>query len=102
MWVPTGRYERRMAKAEVVELLHLGESSAPKVEGITENVSPRGARVLTNSMCSPGELVRLETAKQHLRLPAVVVYCQRLGESRFAVGLQLYGRVEEWRKQGKN
>ena len=28
--------------------------------------------------------------------PAKVVYCQRLGDNRFAVGLELSSRVEAW------
>lgn len=54
--MPTGRYERRMAKAEVVELLHLGES---KVEAITESVGARGVRLITDSDFAPGGVVRL-------------------------------------------
>ena len=96
MLVPTGRYERRVPKAEVVELLHVGESPNPKLEAITENVSPRGARVITDSMCAPGEMVRLEAPKEHLSLPACVVYCSRLGENKFAVGLRLNARFEKW------
>jgi PilZ domain len=87
-----------MAKAEVIELLHLGESPTPKVEAITENVSPSGVRVITNSMCAPGELLRLGAPKDHLSLSARVVYCQRVEESKFAVGLELAVRVEEWQK----
>ena len=97
MPVPTGRFERRMAKAEVVELFPLGDPTA-KIEAITENVSPRGARVVTNSMCTPGELVRLNAPGEDLNLPARVIYCQRLGENQFAVGLVFYVRVEKWQK----
>src|SRR5437016_3028782 len=41
MFLPTGRVEHRIAKIEVVELLHVGESPVAKVEAITENVSNR-------------------------------------------------------------
>lgn len=93
MLVPTGRYERRVAKAEVVKLLPVGESETAKVEAVTENVSPRGARVITNSSYAPGEHVRLDAPNEHLNLPVRVVYCQRLEDARFAVGLQLDRRV---------
>ena len=96
MQVPTGRFERRVAKSEALELLHLGESPTPRVEAITENVSPRGTRVITDSVCVPGESVRLGAPKERLSLPARVVYCQRLGENKFAVGLQLNVRLEKW------
>lgn len=98
MFLPTGRFEHRMAKTEVVELLHVGESPIAKVEAITENVSPRGARVIADSICAPGEPVRLYAPGERLNLPARVVYCQRLEERKFAVGLQLEEPVEEWKK----
>ena len=97
-FLPTGRFERRIAKAEVLELLRAGESPIAKVEAITENVSPQGARVITESICVRGELVRLEAPGEHLQLPARVVYCHRLEERRFAVGLQLDVRVERWKE----
>ena len=96
--MPTGRYERRMAKAEVVELLHLGES---KVEAITENVSARGVRLITDSDFAPGGVVRLDAPEERLSSTARVVYCQRLNERKFAVGLQLDVRVEKWERQMK-
>lgn len=101
MRMPAGRYERRMAKTEFMELLLFGESPTPRVEAITENVSATGARVITSATYAPGELVRLEEPKEHLILPARVVCCQRLGENKFAVGLRLEGRVEKWRKASK-
>lgn len=87
--MPTGRVERRIAKKQVVELVTVGVSPTPRVEAITENVSSWGARVITNSICAPGKLLRLEARDDHLNVPAQVVYCQRLEDGRFAVGLQL-------------
>ncbi|HEX2714184.1 MAG TPA: PilZ domain-containing protein [Candidatus Acidoferrales bacterium] len=97
-FLPTGRFERRIAKTEVVELLHVGESPIAKVEAITENVSSEGARVITDSICAPGKLVRLDAPEEHLKLLARVVYCQRLEERKYAVGLKLNVRVEKWQK----
>ena len=95
MRAPTGRSERRMAKAEVVEVLQLGES---RVEAITENVSARGVRLIINLNFAPEGLVRLDAPEERLKLTARVVYCQRLGEGKFAVGLQLDVCVEDWQK----
>jgi hypothetical protein len=97
-FLPTGRFEQRIARTEVVELLDVSESPIAKVEAITENVSPQGARVITGSICAPGKLVRLDAPAEHLQLPARVVYCQRLEERKFAVGLQLNVRVERWKE----
>lgn len=101
MRVPTGRVERRIAKKQAVELVPVGDSPAAKVEGITENVSLRGARVITNSICPPGKLVRLEAPNEHLNLPVQVVYCQRLEDGRFAVGLRLERRALRRQKPPK-
>jgi PilZ domain len=101
MRVPTGRFEQRIAKTELVELLHLDGSPTAKVEAFTENVSPRGARVITDSVCAPGKLVRLDAPKEQVNLRGRVVYCQPLGEGKFAVGLRLQVRVEKWQKPHK-
>jgi hypothetical protein len=89
MRVPTGRVEHRIARTQPVELVPVGESPTQKVEAIIENVSSLGARVITNSICVPGKLVGLNAPNEHLNLPARVIYCQRLEDGRFAVGLQL-------------
>jgi hypothetical protein len=99
MRVPTGRLEQRIAKTEAVSLLHLDKSPLAKVEAFTENVSPRGARVITNSVCAPGKLVCLDALQERLKLTARVVYCQRLDEGKFALGLQLDVFVGKWLKQ---
>ena len=101
MRVPTGRFEQRIAKTEIVELLNLDGSPIAKVKAFTENVSPRGARVITDSIWAPGKFVRLDAPKELVNLPGRVVYCQPLGEGKFAVGLQLDVRVEKWRKSQK-
>ena len=75
MRMPTGRFEPRIAKTKAVELSCLAESPIAKVEAVTENVSPRGARVITHfSLCSRGASASGCTGG------AQVVYCQPLGE----------------------
>jgi hypothetical protein len=44
MHVPSGRYEKRTARAVTMELLRLDESPAKKDEAIAENVSPEQCR----------------------------------------------------------
>jgi hypothetical protein len=39
----------------------------------------------------------LDAPEEHLSLFALVVYCQRLDENKFAVGLRLNVRVDKWR-----
>jgi len=93
--VPTGRFEKRTARAVTVEI-------RPKDEGmlkettLTENVSPHGARGLMKREWRPGQYVVVFAPKEGVWSPAQIVYCQRLAESRFAVGLELSVRMDHW------
>jgi PilZ domain len=89
-----GRSEKRTARAVAIELSRLDESLL-KEKAFTENVSPRGARVVTEREWQPGSLVLFICPKDGVRSQAQIVYCQRLGESRFAVGLELSARLEQ-------
>ena len=97
MHVPSGRYEKRTARAVTVEVLRLDESQ-PDKRAVTENVSPRGARVVTELICAPGKHVLVTAPEGGVKSLARVVYCQRVESTKFAVGLQLVVRVEEWGK----
>ena len=101
MHVHTGRYEKRTSKAVHVELLRLDESQRIK-SAVTENVSPRGARVVTECICPPGKHVVVTAPQEGVKSLARVVYCQRVESSKFAVGLQLVVRVEEWGKRANH
>lgn len=91
----SGRYEKRTPRAVPVELLRLDESQL-NVRAVTENVSPRGARIVTEWNCAPGKHLLLTASEQGVKSLARVVYCQPLENTKFAVGLQLVVRVEEW------
>ncbi|PYU84943.1 MAG: hypothetical protein DMG50_02770 [Acidobacteria bacterium] len=95
--VLSGRYEKRTARAVTVAVLRLDESQLNKV-AVTENVSPRGARIVTDWNCTPGKHVLVTAPEEGVKSLARVVYCQRLESTKFAVGLQLVVRVEEWGK----
>ncbi len=97
MHVPSGRYEKRTARAVTVELLRLDESQLNKT-AVTENVSPRGARVVTDWNFAPGKHLVVSAPKEGVKSLARVVYCQRMESAKFALGLQLVVRVEEWGK----
>ena len=68
MRMPTGRFEQRIAKVEVVELLHVDQWPMKKDEAITENVSTRGTRVMTDSICAPGKHVLLTVPDENVKL----------------------------------
>jgi hypothetical protein len=97
MRVPTGRYEKRTARTVTVEVLRLDESGTSE-KAVTENVSPLGARIVTDWICIPGRHVLVTSPQEGLKSLARVVYCRRLESTKFAVGLQLEVRVEEWGK----
>jgi hypothetical protein len=97
MLVLTGRYEKRTERAVMVEVLRLDESQL-SVRTVTENVSPRGARVVADCHCAVGKHVLVTASEEGVQSLARVVYCERLESTKFAIGLHLVVRVEEWGK----
>jgi hypothetical protein len=97
MPVPTGRFEKRIARAVKIEICPEDEGM-PKASTLTENVSAHGARVLMEREWRPGQRVMVISPKEGVRARGQIVYCQLLAESRFAVGLELSVRVEPWAK----
>ncbi len=99
MWgdMSNGRSEKRIARAESLKI------SVPPEPNLTEristeNVSAHGARILMEQKLQPGQLVLIDSPGDGVRLHARIVYCQRVSAGRFAVGLELTGRVETWAK----
>jgi hypothetical protein len=91
----TGRDEKRMRKQIPVRLADSKEPSAAE-DTRTENVSPHGARVITNRAWRPDEQPVLKPPKADLELPARVTYCQVLPNGRFCIGLEFPGRTIDW------
>ena len=92
-----GRSEKRIARTVSVEVCLQDE---PKLNEriLTENVSAHGARVFMERKLQPGQQVLVNSPKEGVRSEARIVYCQRVSERGFAVGLELSGRVELWAK----
>ena len=88
MAVPTGRSDKRIAKEVVVELAPLDHSQL-KETTITQNVRARRIHVATEHPWRPGDTVLLSSPQSTFHSQARVVYCQRLEDNRFAVGLEL-------------
>lgn len=93
MPVPTGRFEKRIAREMIVEIRPEGEGMPKEAKTLTENVSPRGARVLMDREWRPGQHVLVIFLEEGLQTQAQIVYCQRLTERKFAVGLELSARM---------
>jgi hypothetical protein len=69
----------------------------PAQEGVTENISPRGARVLTSKPWKPNERLNVRSLLGNFRSRARVVYCVPVDKDQFAVGLQLFAAAGKWR-----
>jgi PilZ domain len=93
MSVPTGRSERRIARAVAVEIC-LEDEAMLKERASTENVSAHGVRVLIRRKLPPGQPVLAIFPREGVRSPGQVVYCQPLAEPKFAVGLELFVPVD--------
>lgn len=88
MQVWTGRTEKRIAKAVEVAGHRSDGSSLP--EGtFTENVSMRGARIVTESKLEPGGMIEIHSPYDEFRLHGRVVYCQPLFGGKFAAGVEM-------------
>ncbi len=97
MPLPTGRSDRRIPKEVAVELAR-PDASQRKETAIAQNVSTRGMRVATEHVWCPGDPVLLSSPESGVRTQARVVYCQRMENNRFAVGLELLAPLGEWTK----
>jgi len=92
-----GRSEKRIVKTVSLEVCL---PAAPKLSErvLTENVSAHGARVIVEQKLQPGLQVLISSPGEVVWSQARIVYCQRVSKERFAVGLELAGRVESWAK----
>ena len=74
-----------------------GHQDLPGVETtFTENVSARGARVLSVRRWKPNDRLSFESLPGNFRARARVAYCERLRDDGFAVGLEFLEPVGRW------
>jgi hypothetical protein len=90
------RTESRTPMKVSVDLSSL-DVRTPAQEGVTENISPRGARVLTSKPWKPNERLNVRSLRGNFRSRARVVYCVPVDKDQFAVGLQLFAAAGKWR-----
>ena len=74
----------------------LVDSPEEKERTLTENVSARGARVLMQRKLQPLQPAVVTSPNEGVWASANVVYCQRVGENSFAIGLKFSSRVDSW------
>jgi len=94
----SGRLERRIRLAVPVEVSSPQNPSASE-RTTTENVCSLGIRVLSQRAKELNERLLVSSIVGDLRTLARVVYCQRLPDGRFGIGLQFQGRTVSWPKE---
>jgi len=85
------RRERREKRttAKVVVMLS-GQIGAPVPEwASTENISARGARILTTHRWRPNDSLLIRYFDGNLQARGRVIYCQRLQDNLSAIGVKL-------------
>jgi hypothetical protein len=74
-----------------------GHADRPGVETtFTENVSPRGARVLTSRRWKRDTSLTLDSLSGEFRAEARVAYCQAVPGEGFAIGVQFIKPQGRW------
>ena len=89
------RAEDRTPMKVTVDLSSL-DIRTPAQEGVTENVSPRGARVLTAKPWKPNDRLNVRSLLGNFRSRARVVYCVPIDGNQFAIGLPLFAVAGHW------
>ena len=95
MAVRSGRLEKRIQRKIAVEISAL--QHPPSTECVsTENVSPLGVRVVMQRPLEQHQRFMIRSLAGEQKTIARVVYCERLKDGRFAVGMQFLGSTEKW------
>ena len=90
------RMEKRIPLTVRVDLCSLDVRHRAQ-EGLTENVSAHGARIVSSNPWKLDERLNLWSLPSHFRARARVVYCEPLDRNSFAIGLQLLASAGEWK-----
>jgi hypothetical protein len=91
----SGRLEKRTRLAIPVRISSPKEPSAGE-RTTTENVCSLGLRVLARRAREMNERLLIKSADGELEADARVVYCERLLDGRFALGLEFNGDAANW------
>lgn len=95
MAVRSGRLEKRIQLSLPVQISSLYDPAAAE-RTTTENVCSLGVRVLTQTARELDEWLMISSLVGDLRALARVVYCQRLPDGRYGVGIQFQGQSFNW------
>ena len=95
MAVRSGRLEKRVQLSLHVQISSLYDPATTE-RSTTENVCSLGMRVVTQKAKQLNERLMISSSVGNLRAMARVVYCQRLPDGRFGVGIQFQGQSVNW------
>jgi hypothetical protein len=96
MAVQPGRYEKRSAAAVAV-MLTSPNPVFPTELTLTENISSRGARVVSKGLWSANDSLVIKSLEGDLQSEARVIYRQPIRENVYAIGLQFLAPKGNWR-----
>jgi hypothetical protein len=85
-----GRIEKRIGLAIPLEVSKLWDPAGWD-HAVTENVCSNGVRVLIRRAIEPNERLMLRLFEGDPQTQTRVVYCERLPDGRYGVGLQFQG-----------
>jgi hypothetical protein len=91
----TGRCEKRVPMTVPIYLT-TSEETGTVEKTFTENISPHGARVVTQKPLKLGERPTVHLLTEDSQSRGHVVYCQPLPSGRFCVGLEFPGYSTMW------
>ena len=100
MAMQPGRSEKRSAAAVAVMLVS-SDPTFPTELTLTQNISGRGARVVTKGLWWANSLV-IKSLEGDLYSEARVVYRQPIREDVYAIGLELIAPQGKWQRTQKN
>ena len=93
----SGRREKRFPIMVEVCLAPPEQVSAESQERTyTDNISPHGLRVLSSHPWQPGQYAEVIPEKDESPMRGEVVYCQRLENGRFCIGVRFPQRRIPW------
>jgi len=93
----TGREERRLPIMMEVKLVPVARVNGEQPERtITDNISPHGVRVRSTCEWRLGEQAEIIPTKEGTPMRGEVVYCQRVGNGRFFVGIKFESSRVPW------
>ena len=93
----SGRMERRLPIIVMVRLAQTERAGTDEEEKTyTDNVSTHGARVFSRRSWQPGDQVMVTPVNQESATCGNVVYCQRLADGRYGIGVTFQDHPVTW------